>query len=161
MHSSASLLDIHERSHRGLIQLIAHCAEFSTEQFVQEIEGFGYNTLQRQLCHIIGAEMYWFGVLQGRMDTEDRESQNPKASDLANFHLEVFADGQAYLKESSAETLNTPAELTTWGPKQMTLVPAHVVLRTQMHLFQHQGQMTAMCRLLGRPINKIDYPHGV
>ncbi|MBK9305322.1 MAG: hypothetical protein IPM94_16040 [bacterium] len=26
------------------------------------------------------------------------------------------------------------------------------------HVFHHQGQLTAMCRLLGRPSEGLDYP---
>ncbi len=40
-----------------------------------------------------------------------------------------------------------------------TIFPAHVILRTQTHLFHHMGQITAMCRLLGHPIPPgIDFP---
>jgi len=48
--------------------------------------------------------------------------------------------------------LNTPREMTTWGDERVLLVPAHVVLRTQTHVFQHAGQVAAMARLLGRPV---------
>jgi len=55
--------------------------------------------------------------------------------------------------------LNAQHELTTWGDKQVQLVPARVILRTQTHLFQHQGQVAAMSRLLGRPIPPgLDFP---
>jgi uncharacterized damage-inducible protein DinB len=31
-------------------------------------------------------------------------------------------------------------------------------MRTMTHIYHHQGQVTAMCRLLGRPVNGLDYP---
>jgi len=47
----------------------------------------------------------------------------------------------------------------TWGDRDVDLMPAHVVLRTQTHAFQHQGQIAAMARLLGRPILPgLDFP---
>jgi len=57
--------------------------------------------------------------------------------------------------------LNTRRKMATWGGKELELVPAHVILRTQTHIFQHQGQVAAMCRLLGRPIpTGLDFPLG-
>jgi uncharacterized damage-inducible protein DinB len=85
MVASEALLDIHERAHRGLRKMIAHCGEFGPEE------------------------------------------------------------------------LNSPRTMKTWRD-EVSLRPAHVVLRTQTHIFQHQGQVTAMCRLLGRPLSGIDFP---
>jgi len=33
-------------------------------------------------------------------------------------------------------------------------------MRTLTHFFHHQGQIAAMCRLLGKPVSGLDYPHG-
>lgn len=46
----------------------------------------------------------------------------------------------------------------TWGNREKTLAPQHVVLRVLTHVFHHQGQLAAMCRLLGRPCEGLDYP---
>jgi uncharacterized damage-inducible protein DinB len=46
----------------------------------------------------------------------------------------------------------------TWRGEKKILVPAHVIIRTQVHIYHHQGQILAMCRLLGRPANGFDYP---
>ena len=49
--------------------------------------------------------------------------------------------------------------MTTWGDRKMRLAPARVIVRTQTHVFQHQGQIAAMCRILGRPIpSGLDFP---
>ncbi|MFT7618429.1 MAG: putative damage-inducible protein DinB [Planctomycetota bacterium] len=159
MYSSEVLLDIHDRCHRGLTKLISHCGGFSHEQFRQVFDGFGYSSIQSQLCHVIGAEVYWFGVLEGRMDVDDRAEENLGAKEIGEFREQVFNKSATYLSKSAAEHLNAAGEFITWGGKLMTLVPAQVVLRTQTHIFQHQGQVAAMCRQLGNPINGIDYSH--
>jgi uncharacterized damage-inducible protein DinB len=38
-------------------------------------------------------------------------------------------------------------------------VPALIFVRTTVHIYQHQGQVLAMCRLLGRPgPGNLDFP---
>ena len=34
----------------------------------------------------------------------------------------------------------------------------HVFMRTVTHLYHHQGQIVAMCRLVGKPCTGLDYP---
>jgi hypothetical protein len=34
----------------------------------------------------------------------------------------------------------------------------HVILRTQTHLYRHQGQVVAMSRLMGRQKGGLDFP---
>ena len=64
-----------------------------------------------------------------------------------------------YLKGAGDAELNTKREVVTYGDRKVELVPAHVILRTQTHIFQHQGQVAAMARLLGRPIPPgLDFP---
>ena len=54
-----------------------------------------------------------------------------------------------------AFTAASPAPLSPHEP----LAPAHVILRTQTHVFHHMGQLAAMCRLLGHPIPQgMDFP---
>ena len=64
-----------------------------------------------------------------------------------------------YLRNASADELNTARPMMTWGNKEKVLVPAQVFMRTLTHIYQHQGQVAAMCRLLGKPIPPgLDYP---
>lgn len=44
------------------------------------------------------------------------------------------------------------------GGKERMLIPAHALMRTLTHLYHHQGHIVAMCRLLGRPGQGVDYP---
>ena len=159
MYTAASLTDLHERTHRSLGKLLDHCAGLSPEELGRELEGFGYPTILEQLQHVIGAERYWIGVLQGEMLTDEVEADHANLDALRVFRERVVADTVAVLEGASDEELNTRRPMTTWGDKEVALVPAHVVLRTQTHVFQHQGQIAAMCRLLGRPIPPgLDFP---
>ena len=159
MHTAAGLIDFHGRCHRSLVGFMDHCAGFTEDELSRELEGFGYSSLRLQLHHVIGAEQYWFGVLQGQMLVDEKEADYESMDALRAFHDRVTAQSVAWLEAASDEELSAPRDMTTWGDKKVRLVPARVVLRTQTHIFQHQGQIAAMCRLLGRPIPAgLDFP---
>jgi len=42
--------------------------------------------------------------------------------------------------------------------KYLRAASAHVFMRTLTHIYHHQGQIVAMCRLLGKPAAAMDYP---
>lgn len=161
MHTVAGLRDIHERTHRSLRKLLDHCAGFSDEELRRKLEGFGYETILLQLHHMIGAEQYWIGVCRGEMLVDENEADFASIDALRAFRERVASATSEYLADASDEGLNTPREMTTWGDKVVELAPAYPVLRTQTHVFQHQGQVAAMARLLGRPIPAgLDFPIG-
>lgn len=145
------LLDLHERCHRSLRHYLDHCRAVDLDR---ELDGFGYATVREQLHHCIGAEKYWVSVLRGAMDA----SEDPvDAADLDRFHERVYAASRGYLREESE--FSTPRSMIVWGGHEKSLVPIHVILRTQTHLFHHMGQIAAMCRLLGHPIPEgMDFP---
>lgn len=159
MYTAAALLDLHERAHRSLEKLLAHCSTLSAEEFDRELPGFGYPSVRLQLHHEIGAEQYWIGVLEGRMQADDDEAEYPTLESLQEFRAEVFVVADRYLRGASEAELNTPREMVTFGGHTRTLIPALVVVRTATHLYQHQGQISAMCRLFGHPIPAgLDFP---
>lgn len=152
------LLDLHARAHRNLQGLLDHCREFDADALNRPLDGFGEANLRSQLHHLLTAERYWIGVLQGRIDAENDIDAHPDLESLVARREQVFAATQSYLRGASAETLRTAAEFDTWGGKRHALVPAHVFLRTVTHAYHHLGQIAAMCRLLGRPIPGFNYP---
>lgn len=158
MHSSAALLDLHERAHRNLRALLDHCRTLTAEELNRELPGFGYPTVRLQLHHMIGAQEYWMGVLVGVVEADDNDADFPTVESLAAWRARVFAATESWLRRVDATTLNTARAHQVWGGRERTLAPAHVVLRTQTHLYHHQGQVTAMCRLLGKPIGGLDFP---
>ena len=160
MHTPETLLELHERAHRNLAALLAHCRGLSAEEMNRELAGFGYPTVRLQLHHAIGAEKYWIGVLQGRMDADEDSPDYPTMSSLEVYREHVFTTTEAYLRPAAVEELNTARSMLTWGNKAQVLTPAHVFMRTVTHLYHHQGQVVAMCRLLGKPCAGLDYPLG-
>ena len=159
MYTSDSLIDFHQRTHRSLKKLIDHCRQFADEDINREIEGFGYPSIRLQIHHIIGAQKYWIGVIQGRMDVDDDDPKYPSIESLEYFRREVFGFTDEYLLTSSPDELNGARPMVTWGGKERILVPAHVILRTQTHIYHHLGQVAAISRLLGKPIAAgMDFP---
>lgn len=159
MYTADALTDLHQRTHRSLARLLRHCAEFSEDELSRELEGFGYPNLRLQLHHVIGAEQYWVGVLCGKMLVDEDEEDYASVDALRAFRERVAGTTAAWLEGASDEELNNPREMTTWGDRKMRLAPARVIVRTQTHVFQHQGQIAAMCRILGRPIPAgLDFP---
>lgn len=158
MYTAEALLDLHERAHRGLQRLLAHCRQLSAEELDRELPGFGYPSIRLQLYHVIGAEEYWIGVLKGSFDAEDREADHPAVESLEAYRQQVAAATDQYLRAASREELNTARTMLTWQNKERLLIPALVFMRTLTHIYQHQGQILAMCRLLGKPAAGLDFP---
>ena len=158
MFDAADLRGLHARAHRNVAALLEHCGGFSQEELDREFEGFGIPSVRAQLHHALGAEKYWIGVLEGRIDVEEDPADAASVEALEAFRARIFDVTDAYLAGASPETLNTVRPLATWGGAVKDLVPAHVFLRTFAHLYHHQGQVTALCRLLGRPTGGLDYP---
>ena len=152
MYTAEALLDIHERCHRSLRMLMDHCREMGAEKLDRPLDGFGAKTIRVQLHHVLGAQKYWLSVVEDRMNADHDDADYPTLDSLETFRAEVYAGTEAYLRATPDETLNAAREFLTWGDKRVPLVPARVILRTQTHLFQHLGQITAMCRLLGSPV---------
>jgi uncharacterized damage-inducible protein DinB len=158
MYTSEAMLDFHERAHRSLQKLMGHCRQLSPEELDRELPGFGYPSARLQLHHTIGAEEYWVGVLKGHFEVRDDDADYPTIESLEGYRQRVYSATEEYLQSASTDELNTPGRMITWGNKERVLIPAHVLLRTQTHIFQHQGQIQAMCRLMGKPASGLDFP---
>jgi uncharacterized damage-inducible protein DinB len=152
MATTDDLLDVHRRTHASLVGLLEHCAGFSAEELRRELQGFGYPNLLLQLHHIVGVERYWIGVLEGRMLVDEPEEERTSIDALRALRERVAEATRAYLRGVSESEIHARREVTTWHASGVRVAPFHVFLRTQMHAYQHQGQVAAMCRLLGRPI---------
>ncbi len=159
MYTAEGLICFHSRAHQSLIKIMEHCRRFSTEEMSDELTGFGYPSLRLQLHHAIGAEKYWIGVLQGRIDVDDDISQCSTIEKLMDYREEVYSATEQYLRTASKDELVSPRTMMTWGNNEKVLIPAHVFMRTLTHIYHHIGQIAAMCRLMGKPIEPgMDYP---
>lgn len=157
MHNSRALKDFHQHAHRSLEQLLVHCGQLGEADLRRKVEGFGFPTIVDQLEHMIGAERYWISVLQGTT-LVDEWGGKLSLADLEKLRENVIATTESYLESASDGELNTSRLMTTWGWTERSLVPAHVFMRTLTHLYHHQGQVVAMCRILGKPCTGVDYP---
>lgn len=158
MYTAEALLDLHGRSHRNLEALLVHCRQLTAEELDRQLAGFGYPTVQLQFHHVIGAEEYWIGVLQGRVEADDDAPKYQTIASLEAYRESVFAKTEDHLRGASSDELNTVRTMLTWGNKEHLLMPAHVFLRTMMHIYHHQGQICAMCRLMEKPTGGLDFP---
>jgi uncharacterized damage-inducible protein DinB len=159
--TSEDLLDVHRRTHACLERLLDHCAGFSDAELRRELEGFGYPTVLLQLHHVLGAERYWIGVLQDRLLVDEPEEERASIDALRALRERVAEETRAFLGRTPESDLRARREVATWTGKRVAVAPVHVLLRTQTHVFQHQGQVAAMCRLLGRPVPPgLDFPLG-
>ncbi|MCP5069267.1 MAG: hypothetical protein GY946_22105 [bacterium] len=159
MYTRDALLDLHRRTQKSFAGLLDHCAGFSAEELNRALAGFGYETIQLQLCHQIGAQAYWLSVIRGQMDARDDSERYTTIAQLNAYRQEVATAVEAYLQATDEAALNRAQPLETWGGATKDLCPALVIMRTLTHIFQHNGQVAAMCRLLGRPIPAgLDFP---
>ena len=160
MYNAACLLDIHARAHESLRRLIVSCGELTDDELRRPVSGFGFPTVLRQLEHTIGAEVYWQTVLI-RGYTE--EATPPDVPDLAA--IEAFRDRtetvtRSYLETATDSEVNARRTMISDPGRTRELRPADVILRVVTHNFNHQGQVLAMCRAMGKPNRRydLDYP---
>ena len=158
MHTPEDLLDIHSRAHQSLAKLLDHLETMDAELLDKPLDGFGYPTIREQVHHQLGAERYWVSVLQGAMNADEDLDAYPTVAALRDLQASVIETTRGWLASMGREDLSSPSLMDTWSEKQVSLVPAHVLLRTQTHIFHHLGQVVAMCRLLGSPVHGLDFP---
>ena len=152
------LLKLHTRTHKSFEGLLKHCRKFSEEQINREMDGFGIPTIRLSLHHMIEAEKYWVGVIEGRIDVDENADEFPTIESLEKYRAQVFELTHNHIKNSTDEQLDTARKMMTWQNKEYDLAPVHIITRTQTHIYQHQGQVLAICRLFGEPCSGLDYP---
>ena len=158
MHTPEALLDLNGRAHGRLAALLEHCRVLDDAALNRELDGFGYPSVRLQLHHAIGAQEYWLGVLDGRVEPDFDDGAYPDVAALEAWRARTAELTAAYLRRTTEAVLNQPVDRETWGGNVRTMAPAQVILRTITHFFHHQGQVAAMCRLLGRPVAGLDWP---
>ncbi|CAG0960641.1 hypothetical protein PLCT2_00735 [Planctomycetaceae bacterium] len=161
MYTPSALLDMHARSQKSLRGLIAHCGSLTSEELERHLLDFGLPphgepSVRLQLTHTIGAQRYWLGVLQGRMEAEDPVLAN--IAEIEAFRESVAAAVTRYLEGANDAELNTPRSVKTFHDERV-LMPARVIVRTLVHIYDHKGKVAAMCRHFGKPIQAgLDFP---
>ena len=160
MYDADTLTDIHQRAHESLRRLIAFCGQLTDEEQHRSIPGFGFPTIHGQLEHTIGAEVYWQTVVTRGYSEEAELPALPDLIALEGFRERTAAVTRAFVAGASEAELNSTRQMISDPGEMRLLRPADVILRIVTHIFNHQGQVLAMCRTLGKPneTHDLDYP---
>jgi uncharacterized damage-inducible protein DinB len=160
MYTAQTLLDVHSRAHESLRRLILFCGALSDEELRRPVAGFGWSTVHRQIEHTIGAEVYWQTVVTRGYTEEATLPELPDVAALEAFRQQTAAVTRSYLERASERELNSRREMISDPGQTRILRPADVIMRVVTHIFNHQGQVLAMCRTMGKPndTHDLDYP---
>jgi uncharacterized damage-inducible protein DinB len=160
MYNAQALLDVHARAHESLRRLIAFCGALTDDELKRPVAGFGWPTVHRQLEHTIGAEVYWQRVVTSGYTEEATLPELPDVAALETFRQQTAFVTRSYLERASEAELNSRRQMISDPGQTRVLRPADVIMRVVTHIFNHQGQVLAMCRTLGRPndTHDVDYP---
>ena len=160
MYDAETLLDIHARAHESLRRLIVFCGNFTDIELRQPVTGFGFPTIMHQLEHTIGAEVYWQTVLTRGYTEEAKLPSLPDVGAMEAFRRQTASVTRSYLETANVAELNSPRQMISDPGQTRLLRPADVIMRIVTHIFNHQGQVLAMCRSIGKPNAQfnLDYP---
>lgn len=160
MYSSETLLDIHARAHESLRRVIVFCSNLTNDELRRPLAGFGFPTVLGQLEHTIGAEVYWQTVVTRGYTEEATLPDLPDVAAIEAFRQQTASATRRYLERASEAELNSPREMISDPGQTRLFRPADVIMRVVTHIYNHQGQILAMCRTIGKPNDKhdLDYP---
>ena len=160
MYNAPALLDIHARAHESMRRLIAFCGTLADSELRRPVTGFGFPTIMNQLAHTIGAEVYWQRVVTTGYTEEAALPSLPDVPAMEAFRARTASITQSYLEHATQSELNTPRQMVSDPGETRMLRPADVIMRIVTHMFNHQGQVLAMCRAIGQPNDTVDldYP---
>jgi uncharacterized damage-inducible protein DinB len=161
MYTAIILLDIHARAHESLRRLIELCGTLTEDELRQPLPGFGFPTVLGQFQHTISAELYWQTVVIRGYDTEATLPDLSRLASIEAFRQQTASTTQSYLDRASVAELNTPRAMISDPGETRVLRPADVILRIVTHVFNHEGQILAMCRTLGKPNETVDLDYPV
>jgi uncharacterized damage-inducible protein DinB len=161
MYNAATLLDIHARAHESLRRVIAFCGNLTDAELRQALTGFGFPTVLGQLEHTIGAEVYWQRVVTRGYTEEATLPKLPDIPAMEAFRQETAAVTRSYLDGASETDLNSPRKMISDPGRSRVLRPADVIMRIVTHIFNHQGQVLAMCRTIGKPNDRHDLDYSI
>ena len=107
MYTAHTLLDVHARAHESLRRLIVFCGALTDDELRRPVAGFGWSTVQRQLEHTIGAEVYWQTVVTRGYTEEATLPELPDVAALEAFRQQTAFVTRSYLERASEAELNS------------------------------------------------------
>ena len=160
MYTAQMLLDVHSRAHESLRRLILFCGALTDDELRRPVAGFGWATVHQQIEHTIGAEVYWQTVVTRGYTEEAALPELPDVAALEAFRQQTAVVTRSFLEHASEAELNSRRPMISDPGQTRVLRPADLIMRVVTHIFNHQGQVLAMCRTMGKPneIHDLDYP---
>jgi len=161
VYTTEVLLDMHTRMHRNMRVLLRHCELLSPAQFAQPCDGFGIPTVHAQLFHTLATEWFWMSVVRGAPPPVDERVKYNTPQLLEQYRQHVAVLTADYLRHAGPEELSSVRRMEVDPGEFEDLKPADVFMRCLTHQYHHQGQVLALCRLLGHPREDslgVDYP---
>jgi uncharacterized damage-inducible protein DinB len=147
---------LHGWTHASLNLVLDHLSTIPTSDYEKELPGFGFPTLRAQAIHIFNCEGFWIHTLQGLRYLDRKPEERPTVADAKLLRQEVMEGTVAWLSNLTEQQLNSDKELHFTDGDVAVRTPALVVHHVLTHAFHHKGQIAAMCRLLGHPMNDTD-----
>lgn len=156
MFTIAGIQKLHGWTRASYTIVLDHLSTIPASDYVKELPGFGFSTLQRQLIHVFNCEGLWIHALQ-KMKYVDRDpSEFPAVADAKLLQQEVSSQTLAYLSNLTDRELNADTELCFPDGERTVRTPALVLHHILTHAFHHKGQIATICRLLNRPTPDTD-----
>lgn len=146
----------HNWTHASLNILLDHLTTVPSDNYVKELPGFGFSTLQKQILHIFNCEGFWIHTLQGRQYVDRTPLECSDVADARLLQQEVTRRTQDYLSNSTDLQLNADTDLHFSDGNNAVRSPGLILHHVLTHSFHHKGQIVAMCRQLGRPAPDTD-----
>jgi uncharacterized damage-inducible protein DinB len=146
----------HNWSHASLNLLLDHLSKIQSGDYVKELPGFGFPTLQKQIIHIFNCEGFWIHTLQGLQYVDRSPAEYLDVADARLLQQQVSQRTREYLSSLTNHELNTDKELHFPDGDHAVRTPALVLHHVLTHAFHHKGQIVAMCRELGCPAPDTD-----
>lgn len=147
---------LHSWTHASLNLLLGHLSTIPTSVYMNELPGFGFNTLRKQVIHVYNCEGFWISALQGFQYVDRDPAEFPVLADARLFQQEVSQRTMGYLSSLTSQQLNSDTELHFPDGDKAVRTPALVLHHVLTHAFHHKGQIVSMCRILGYPAPDTD-----
>ena len=147
--------ELHGAMHGSLDVVLDHIAGIPMEALRNDVAGFGYGSVVKQLAHILSTESGWVCRLQSAPTRLWAAESFGSVEDFRSVKRTVMGTTLAYLDSLSEGQLNTEM----WRPDEWAgpaRAPAFILLHIVTHAFHHKGQVVAMLRLLGYPAPDTD-----
>ena len=147
---------LHGWTHACIGVVLDHLSTIPPEDYARQVTGFGFATLREQVIHAFNCEGFWVHTLEGSRYVDGRPAEYPAVADARRLQQSVSERTHAYLSRLTDEQLNSNTELRFPDGDVAVRTPALVLHHMLTHAFHHEGQMVAMCRLLGYPARDTD-----